>query len=97
GQLSAEELAGFNDDQLLDLAQNALKSQSASTNVTQAESLDPSPQADVTAEQLQELIDKPAELRQLLMSTGKMTKDQLDKIDDKTLISVTKDIIASAS
>jgi len=93
GQLSAEELAQFNDAQLIDLAQNALKSQSVSTQQTQAP-VAVSTQTDVTVEQLQALLEKPDELRQLLITTEKMTKEQLDQIDDATLISVTKDIIA---
>jgi len=96
GQLSAEELAQFNDDQLIDLAQNALKSQAATTQQPQETAAVPT-QTDVTSEQLQALIDKPEELRQLLITTKKMTKEQLDQIDDATLISVTKDIIASAN
>lgn len=93
GQFTAEQLAQFTDDQLLDLAQNALKSQSATTQ-QDTTTVDTATQTDVTAAQLQALIEKPDELRALLISSGKMTKDQLDQIDDDTLISVTKDIIA---
>ncbi|HBB38080.1 MAG: IclR-like protein transcriptional regulator [Candidatus Magasanikbacteria bacterium GW2011_GWD2_43_18] len=103
GQVSAEELAAFNDDQLLDLAQHALKTQGTTQVVNGANTNNPSlvtqpttPSQDVTPEQLEALLQKPEELRTLLMSTGKMSQAQLDQIDNATLISVTKDIIASA-
>jgi len=103
GQFTAEQLAQFTDDQLLDLAQNALKSQATATStlgqqatVEQTDVQATTTQTDVSPEQLQALIEKPDELRALLISSGKMTKDQLDKIDDETLISVTKNIIESA-
>ncbi len=93
GQLSAEELSTITDDQLIDLAQQAIKSQSADGSG----SAQPSSNAtkNVTAAELQALLEKPKELRALLVSTGKMTAAQLDQIDDKTLIDVTKELILS--
>jgi len=96
GQVSADELAKINDDELLDLAQKALKSQ-PTAGATEKSNVTTSTLSDVTPAQLQALLDQPEELRKLLITTGKMTKEQLDQIDDTTLITVTKEIIASAS
>lgn len=102
GQLTADQLANITDDQLLDLAQEAVKQQAAtsgSSSVT-TPSTTPTPSASgsaVTTADLEALLEKPDELRQLLLSTGKMTKEQLSQIDDATLITVTKQIIADNS
>jgi hypothetical protein len=91
GQVSADDLAGFEDDKLLDLAQQALKQQgNGGTGNAPSEV-----ENDVTASQLEALLEKPEELRALLLSTGKMTKEQLDQVDDPTLIAAVKDIISS--
>lgn len=89
GQVSAEDLARFTDDQLLDMAQQTLAAQN-NTEVAPVAS-----EEDVSAAQLETLLEKPDELRTLLLSTGKMTEDQLDQIDDETLIAVTKELIAA--
>lgn len=92
GQVSAEDLALFNDDKLLDLAQQALKSQENNSS-TDTRSQGQNTGNSVDSEQLEKLLEKPEELRALLLSTGKMTKEQLDQIDDNTLISVTKELV----
>ena len=92
GQISPEDLATINDEQLLDLAQQALKSQGASGSEL---SVAPAQKPDVTPEQLEALLEKPDELRALLLSTGKMTTEQLDQIDNETLVSVVQDIIST--
>jgi len=94
GQIDAQQLSTLTDDQLLDLGQQALRSQ-ASGSVPPPSNLQ-NASADVTSEQLQALLDKPDELRALLISTGKMTKEQLDQVDDATLISATKELISSS-
>lgn len=93
GQVSPEDLATFNDDQLIDLAQQALKEQGGSEGTsTAAPAAQPT---SVSPAELEALLEKPEELRALLVSTGKMTTEQLDQIDDATLIDITKKLILS--
>lgn len=87
GQIDPNILSQMSDDELLDLAQQALKAQSG-TEVVQS-----APTQDVTSEQLEAVLSQPQELRALLLSTGKMTQAQLDRVDDTTLIAVTREII----
>ncbi len=95
GQVTAEDLAVFSDDQLLDLAQRALKQQGNGGAVAAPPQVGDTSASDVTSADLEALLEKPEELRSLLISTGKMTQEQLDQIDDETLVSAVKDIILS--
>jgi len=97
GQISVEDLSLISDADLMAYTEQALQKPAETT--TQSGTKTPTsttpPVADITPEQLEALLSKPAELRALLLSTGKMTQAQLDTVDDATLISATKDIIQS--
>ena len=93
GQVSPEDIATFNDAQVISLAQQALKEQGGSEGTsTAAPAAQPT---SVSPAELEALLEKPEELRALLVSTGKMTTEQLDQIDDATLIDITKKLILS--
>ncbi len=97
GQISPEDLSLISDAELMAYTEQALQNPNAQpTQATgQTRSGAGSTATDITSEQLEALLSKPAELRALLLSTGKMSQAQLDTVDDTTLISVTKELIQS--
>jgi len=104
GRISKEELEQIDDEQLQETAKNILESNKVSFESQEATSTleeeTTTSQGNINTsnsglptDRLKKLIDKPDKLRQLLLQSGKISKEKLQQIDDQTLKETAKKIL----
>lgn len=101
GNISEEELKGISDEELIAITEQSLKQANAAKQANPvagsvpppAPSSSAAPSAGVTSPDMDTLAKDPTALRKLLASSGKISEEELKKIDDATLLELAKSIL----
>lgn len=109
GNISEEELKGISDEELIAITEQSLKQANAakqanspagvvqppvpSASPTPSGGTPSAPAGGTQSPNIDTLAKDPAALRKLLASTGKISEEELKKIDDATLVELAKSIL----